>query len=259
MQFIFDFLNFQMERPSIYQGFMESWFQYVSLIVLLFMIYYLIQSSKKHEFQVDRTLKIIVFVMIGFEIYKQILFTYANGWEYQWYAFPFQFCSTPMYVGLLAIYSKQNVIKQGSYLFLSTYGFFAGLAVMLYPISVYTTSVGINIQTMVHHGGMVLMGIVVMLNIKPTLKHFKFGLTVFATLTLIAIIMNESHALINLSGTFNMFFINPRYRSEIPVLSLFQPIVPGVIYMMIFFIGFSLIALLWLQLHRVIYKKNTLA
>ena len=259
MTFIFEFLNLQMERPSLYQGLLESWFQYVSLIVLLVMMFYVYQQSKKDSFQVDRSLKMIAFVMIGFEIYKQILFTYTNGWEYRWYAFPFQFCSTPMYIGLLAAYSKRPILKQGSYLFLSTYGFFAGLAVMLYPVSVYTTSVGINIQTMVHHGGMVLMGLVVMLNIKPTKKHYINGIYVFGMLTLMAIILNEVHALLELPGTFNMFFINQRFSSEIPVLSLFQPIVPGVVYMFIFLIGFSLIAFIFLQLHRLIYKKNTLA
>jgi hypothetical protein len=248
-----------MERPSLYQGLVESWFQYVSLVVLLFMMFYVYQRSKIGGFQVDRTLKFIAFVMIGFEIYKQVLFTYTNGWTYQWYAFPFQFCSTPMYIGLLAAYSKHPVIKQGSYLFLSTYGFFAGLAVMLYPVSVYTTSVGINIQTMVHHGSMVIMGLIVMFNIKPSKKHFIDGMYVFGIVTIIAIILNEVHALLELPGTFNMFFINPRFSSEIPVLSLFQPIVPGVIYMVIFMIGFSLIALIFLQLHRLIYKKNTLA
>ena len=259
MTFIFEFLNLQMERPSLYQGLVESWFQYVSLVVLLFMMFYVYQRSKIGGFQVDRTLKFIAFVMIGFEIYKQVLFTYTNGWTYQWYAFPFQLCSTPMYIGLLAAYSKHPVIKQGSYLFLSTYGFFAGLAVMLYPVSVYTTSVGINIQTMVHHGSMVIMGLIVMFNIKPSKKHFIDGMYVFGIVTIIAIILNEVHALLELPGTFNMFFINPRFSSEIPVLSLFQPIVPGVIYMVIFMIGFSLIALIFLQLHRLIYKKNTLA
>jgi hypothetical protein len=259
MTFIFEFLNLQMERPSLYQGLLESWFQYVSLIVLLVMMFYVYQQSKKDGFQVDRTLKFIAFVMIGFEIYKQILFTYTNGWTYQWYAFPFQFCSTPMYIGLLAAYSKRPILKQGSYLFLSTYGFFAGLAVMLYPVSVYTTSVGINIQTMVHHGSMVIMGLIVMFNIKPSKKLFIDGMYVFGIVTIIAIILNEVHALLELPGTFNMFFINPRFSSEIPVLSLFQPIVPGVIYMVIFMIGFSLIALIFLQLHRLIYKKNTLA
>lgn len=259
MQFIFEFLNVQMERPSLYEGLADSWFQYGSLIALFFMMFYMYQHTKKDGFQVDRTLKIIAFIMIGFEIYKQILFTYTNGWEYQWYAFPFQFCSTPMYIGLLAVYSKQPLLKQGSYLFLSTYGFFAGLAVMLYPVSVYTTSLGINIQTMVHHGSMVLMGLVVMLKINPTKKHFIYGIYVFGMVTFVAILLNEFHTLLELSGTFNMFFINPRFSSEIPVLSLFQPIVPGVIYMLIFLIGFALIAFIFLQLHRWIYKKNTLA
>jgi hypothetical protein len=259
MQVLWDLLNYQMERPTIYGGLMTSWFQYLSLLILGLMLIYLFRTSKKNAFQMDRSLKIIAFIMIGFEIYKQILFTYTNGWSFRWYAFPFQFCSTPMYIGLLAAYTKHPIVQQGSYLFLSTYGFFAGLAVMLYPVSVYTTEVGINIQTMVHHGAMVLMGFLVMLMFKPTTKTFMYGIAIFLALTFVAIVLNETHAMLSLSGTFNMFFINPRFSSEIPVLSIFQPIVPGFIYIFIFLIGFSFIAWIVLQLHTFMYNKNALA
>ena len=40
------------------------------------------------------------FIMLIFEIYKQVIFTYQVG-HYQWYAFPFQFCSTPMYLYII--------------------------------------------------------------------------------------------------------------------------------------------------------------
>lgn len=259
MQIIWDLLNSQMERPSLYGGLMNSWFQYLSLISLSLMMLYVFKASKKDEFHLDRSLKIIAFIMIGFEIYKQVLFTYTNEWDYRWYAFPFQFCSTPMYIGLLAAYTKHPIIKQGSYLFLSTYGFFAGLAVMLYPVSVYTTDVGINIQTMVHHGGMVLMGFLIMLRFKPSKKTFIYGILMFTALTLVAIILNALHTLLGISGTFNMFFINPSFSSEIPVLSLFQPIVPGMVYIMIFMIGFSVVAFVFFQLHTLLFKKNALA
>lgn len=253
MNMLLEFLNAQMNRPSLYGGLTESWFQYLSLVVfIVFMIF----MTKKHHHANDRQLKkflrISAFILIGFEVYKQIIFTYRNDGSYQWYAFPFQFCSTPMYVALIASYLKPSKSRDALYMFLATYGFFAGFAVMLYPVSVYTTTIGINIQTMVHHGGMAVMGMVLLSNhVKLKFSSFLLGSYVFVGFTLIAIIFNGIHNTWIQDGTFNMFFINPLYQSEIPVLSLFQPLVSSGVYVLIFLFGFSLIGYLMIVFKRV--------
>lgn len=252
MNTLLEFLNAQMPRPSLYSGLSESWFQYVSIVVFLVLLVYF---TKKHmhssEAQIQSFLKIFAIVLLVFEVYKQINFSYRNDWSYQWYAFPFQFCSTPMYVALTASYLKPSKTREALYMFLATYGLFAGFAVMLYPVSVYTTTIGINIQTMVHHGGMAMMGMVLLSNhVKLKFQSFLLGTYVFIGLTGIAIVLNGIHNTWIQEGTLNMFFINPLYNSEIPVLSLFQPIVSPSVYVLIFVLGFSLIGYL-----MIIFKK----
>lgn len=140
-----------------------------------------------------------------------------------------------MFVALIAAYLKPSKFRDALYMFLATYGLFSRFAVMLYPVSVYTTTLGINIQTMVHHGGMAVMGMVLLSNhVKLKFSSFVYGSYVFVTLTWIAIMFNGIHNTCIQEGTFNMFFINPLYRSEIPVLSLFQPLVSSGVYVMIF-------------------------
>ena len=87
---------------------------------------------------------------------SQILF------DYQWYAFPFQFCSTPMYIGLLAAVVKRKSLHIRLCSYLATYALFAGICVMAYPVTVFIDTVGINIQTMVCHGSMITTGIVLL-------------------------------------------------------------------------------------------------
>jgi hypothetical protein len=262
MNAILEFFNHQMKRPEVYQSFSESWFQYLSLfIVVVLMIVFSFVYKNKEEIKVIRFIGIMSLIMIIFEVIKQINFSYANGWNYTWYAFPFQFCSTPMYVGLLLRYTKKQALKPYLMMFLASYGLFAGLAVMLYPVSVYVPTTVINIQTMVHHGGMAIMGVVLLsFHVPLKLKAFLKGVYVFIGLTGIAIILNVIHNTWIKEGTFNMFFINSKFSSEIPVLSLFQPYVPNSVYVMIFIIGFSLVAYIMLRIRKVFitHKKVVL-
>ena len=101
------------------------------------------------------------------EIYKQINFSFhVDGiqilFDYQWYAFPFQFCSTPMYIGLLAAVVRSKSLHMRLCSYLATYALFAGICVMAYPSTVFIDTVGINIQTMIWHGSMITVGIVLL-------------------------------------------------------------------------------------------------
>ncbi|MGB0175007.1 MAG: hypothetical protein ACPF9F_01720 [Acholeplasmataceae bacterium] len=245
-----------MTRPIIYGSLSESWFQYISLAIFFVTMVYLTKKYRKaNEEDLQRLLKVFAIILIVFELYKQLNFTYTNGWVYRWYAFPFQFCSTPMYIALAASYMKKTPLRDAMYMFLATFGFFAGTAVMLYPVTVYTTSFGINIQTMIHHGGMGIIGMVLLSHhVSLHIKSFLNSIYVFVGLTLIAIVLNGIHNTWIQDGTFNMFFINANYKSEIPVLSLFQPLVPRSVYIMIFVIGFSVVAYLMLTGRRIVKK-----
>ena len=57
--------------------------------------------------------------------------SYEDGlsYNYAWYAFPWQFCSTPMYIGLLAGLSKGK-LHDHFCAYLATFALFAGTAVM---------------------------------------------------------------------------------------------------------------------------------
>ena len=108
-------------------------------------------------------------VMTVFELYKQLVITYNpsdDTWAYEWYAFPFQFCSTPTYVTLLAFLFyklKHKKIYDAMLGFLATYSFVAGfLVIFVGTQNVLCPYIGINIQTMVHHGLMLVLGVIIL-------------------------------------------------------------------------------------------------
>lgn len=243
---IMSFLDGEMTRPVPYQSIDISWFHYLALtITLLATVIAVIRLKNANDIQIRRFLLSFSGLLLTFEMYKQLIFSFQANWDYQWYAFPFQFCSTPMYVALFAGLTKNIKIQQALINFLGTYGLFAGLAAMIYPNDVFVSTIGINIQTMVHHGAMMVVGTALLANrvqLKPS--SIIGATTVFLILVTIAILLNFAHNTWIADGTFNMFFINSQYQNHLPVLTLIESHVPHFLFVVIYTVGFMLIAFL---------------
>ena len=230
---IIAFLQFKMSEPSLY-----GWFHLLSLIIMIGIIIFF--TIKK--FNVKKVLLIMSLIMIGFEIYKQLSFSYNDGvWYYQWYAFPFQFCSTPMYVALIAALTKNKKLEYALYSFLATYGLVGGIAVMLYPNTVYVSESLINIQTMIHHGFMVIMGMYLLISniIKLNLKTILSALKVFIVLVMIALAIDICTYYLNIDNGLEMFFISPFHTSSLPVFSIIYEKVPYLLFLLIYILSFT--------------------
>jgi len=243
---IMSFLDGEMARPVPYQSIDISWFHYLALtITLIATVIAAIRLKNANDLKIRRFLLSFSGLLLTFEVYKQLIFSFQANWDYQWYAFPFQFCSTPMYVALFAGLTKNIKIQQALINFLGTYGLFAGLAAMIYPNDVFVSTIGINIQTMVHHGAMMVVGTALLVNRVPLKPSSIIGATtVFLILVTIAILLNFAHNTWIVDGTFNMFFINPQYQNHLPVLKLIEPHVPHFLFVIIYTIGFIIVAFL---------------
>ena len=242
-------LDTQMETPLPYGWFHLLFFALSILAAIALCV------THKHAGP-DRVRKVVLWVSIAcilLEIYKQINYSFTVtesgiAFDYQWYAFPWQFCSTPMYIGLVAGLTKKGKLHDATCAYLATFSMFAGLAVMFYPVSVFIGTVGINIQTMICHGSMITLGIYLLYSGHVKLEHKTIlkAVCVFAVMIGIAIIMNEiAHA----SGlleteTFNMFFISPYCEPSLPVYSLVQNAVAFPLCLVLYIAGFTLAAYL---------------
>ncbi len=239
----FDFLNSQMPKPTAFSSLEESWFYYLSLVlVIVGSVFLTLKFKKADDKKIKKYLLIISISLIVFEIYKQTIFAYTNNWQIKWYAFPWQFCSTAMYVTLVVGLTKNEKIYDYGISFLATFSLFAGAAVMFYPGDVFMTRIGINIQTMYYHGSMVAIGIALIFSGK--VKHasdaiFK-GLIPMTMFWLIAILLNGfANSFFPNIGSFNMFLINPRYDSSLPILNLLQPLVPAPVFQLAYLLGIT--------------------
>lgn len=236
---VMEFLASKMQTPKMFGWFhLLAWGIVIGLCVFLALIRK--SDNEKRSRIVLLTFSIAAILL---EVYKQVLFTYIDDWNYQWYAFPFQFCSTPLYVALIAGLVKEGKFRDSLMSFLGTFGLFAGLAVMVFPGDVFVKYVGINIQTMVVHGGMVVVGFycIISKRSKPTIKNFFMGALVFVCLATIADLMN---IIVYNSGvlkgqTFNMFYISPYFDCTLLVLKDFY-FLPYPVFLLVYVAGFTL-------------------
>lgn len=251
-------LDHQMNRPELF-----GWFHLLSL-ALMGLVTFLLCYRHKHDS--ERRIRFVVLgtalLVITLEIYKQInySFSYTDGisFDYQWYAFPFQFCSTPMYIGLLAGLVPKGRLRNALYSYLATFAMFAGAAVMVYPGDVFVRTMGINIQTMICHGSMICIGIYLFYTGAVKLEHKTVlrGAIVFSCTLTIAVILNEIAYAAGLLETevFNMFFVSRHCEPSLPVYSIVQEVVPYPWSLIIYVLGFSAAAYVILLVGMLVKK-----
>jgi len=205
-----------------------------------------------------RRLVLISWIVIAIlEIYKQIVFSfnYEDGkviWDFQWYAFPFQFCSMQLYLLPFVVFLKDGKIRNAIIAFLATFSLFGGLAVYAYPNDVFISTIGINIQTMIHHGLQIVLGIffIAYYRKKINIKFFWPSIIVFAACIAVAIILNAIVPTFT-TETFNMFFVSPLYDCTLPILNMIYPKIPYILFLALYMFGFCLIAFI---IHIIAYS-----
>lgn len=188
-------------------------------------------------------------VIVLLEVYKQLIFSFSltDGvpvWDYQWYAFPYQLCSTPLYILPFVIFLKDGKLRDAMMSYMMTFSLFGGIVVFLYPNDVFIETIGINIQTMIHHGLQIALGIFIMAYNRKKL-NFKFwvkSVPVFAVLVCIAFVLNVGVYNLGIEETFNMFYIGPYYECTLPILSTIYKNIPYVCFILLYILGFVLVS-----------------
>ena len=248
-----DFLNYllrildtKMTVPKPYGVFHLVFFA-LSIIIAIILC---ATHKKGDDKRVRRVVFIVAVIVTILEIYKQINYSFSYGdaitFNYQWYIFPWQFCSMPMYVGLLTGLFRRGRVHNALCAFLATYAVFAGACVMFYPNDVFTATAGINVQTMICHGSMLTVGIYLLYSQHVKLEHKTIlpATSVFAVAVALAVVLNEVVYRFNISNgeTFNMFFVSPHFEPSLPVYSSVQAVVPYPFCLVIYVAAFSLAA-----------------
>ena len=204
-------LGGKMDVPKVLGAFHIIWIVFILGLCVL-AVYFRRYFTEK---TVPYVLLGVGILMILYEVYRQLIFSYlpeSDRWVYLWYNFPFQFCASPDYVTVAAFIlsrcKKRSVVYDALLSFLATYCLIAGVVVFIFPSTIFCDIIGINIQTMLHHGLMIVMAVMLLASgeVKFTRRSFLMAFLVFMPLLTVAMIMN----LIYGNGfEFDMFYIAP--------------------------------------------------
>ena len=248
---IYEFLKTPMTIPSLY-----GWFHILFIVLsLLAGVLLCITHKKGDDARVRRAVFVTGVIVALLEVYKMFIFHHKVEWnvmsfDFQWYVFPFQFCSTPMYIALLTGLFRRGRVHRSLMAFLATYAIFAGVCILVYPGIVFTSTLGLNIQTMICHGSMLSIGIYLYGSgyVKAEHKTLLCALPVFASCAGIALALNEIiYYTVDLGNdSFNMFYFSRHFPGTLPLYSDLQKMVPYPVALVVYLAVFTLAAYLML-------------
>jgi len=245
-------LQAQMERPNPYGWFHLMW---IVLVVISLLVLFLLRKKYNNK-QLKLVLGVYGIVALVLEVTKQIMWSFNYNvatnlvtWDYQWYAAPFQLCTTPIFASIICLFLKDGKVRDSLLSYMAFVTILGSFMTIIIPDSCFTKDILINVHTMWLHCGSFVVSVYLFMTgaVKVNKESLKNGFKVFLIFVLIAEILNigiYNSGILN-GETFNMFYISPYFISTLPVFDIIQQNVPYIIYLLIYilaiFIGSSVV------------------
>lgn len=200
-----------MEKPKAYGPFHLTWF-ILGIAVCILLGWKLRKLGDKG----NRILLVGVGIfLIVCEVYKQLFYYYYIGERsYQWWIFPFQLCSVPMYLCVIAPLLKPGKVQQGMYHFMMTFNLLGGFMGLVEPSGLSHEYWTLTLHAFIWHTMLIFIGVYLGLSDRTqcTKKDFKLAVYTFVSLAAVAFCINLIFRDIS-GGSINMFFVGPSNSS----------------------------------------------
>lgn len=261
MKEILHFLQGEMEVPGIF-----SWFHFFMLLLIVagtILVSYYFRNAEEKVYK--RILFIAWISLLVLEVFKQIIKAFHYGppsyWEYSIRDFPFSVCSMIyFFVPIILFVNKEKHPKivdaaNGYMCFISLV---AGFAVCIYTDMVMTKLIYTNVQSLLHHGTQVVIGVYIFVWNRKNIS-FRTVYRSFIAFVITAVIA----ILINLAfypHFINMFFINPTRITNLPIGNIVQEKLGYPVYLLLFLLLIGLVTyltyLVETSIYKLVLKKN---
>ena len=255
MEEFLHFLQGRMEEPEI-----VSWFHFIVLVPIIIaaiLVPFFLKNTSEKVYK--RVLFVSWITLIILEIFKQLIKSFYYGdpsyWEYSVRDFPFSICSMVYYfIPIILFVNKEKhpkiVDAANGYLCFIT--LVMGIIVCIYPKMATSTLIYINIQTFIHHGSQIVLGVFIYVWNRKNIsfKTFYRSLIAFAITAVIAILINLAFY----PRFINMFFINPTRITNLPIGNIVQEKAGYPVYLLGFLTAVGLVTFLTYLVETSIYK-----
>ena len=253
MEQIMALTAWEMEKPQAY-GLFHLSFLIGGLAACVFFAWLLRKASEKTNNIV--LISVGAFLLIS-EVYKQLFYTFYIGHgEYQWWIFPFQLCSVPMYLCLIVPFLKPGKIKNALYTFLATYNLLGGFVALFEPSGLSHEYVTLTLHAFIWHILLVFVGFYLIASGRAArkLKEFLSAVIIFFILCSIAQAIN----IIFRAEDIKMFYISPFHQTPLIVFKQIEEATNWFVNMILYMLALSAGAFVFLvsgiYLRKLIYK-----
>lgn len=211
----------KMEQPELF-----STFHFAALLITAGAAVFFAAVLSKH-FNI-RILAIAGWLLVFMELYKQLfIYFIVNDGTYDWWFFPFQLCSVPMYLCILLPLTKGR-LKTAFLTFMADYTFVSAAAALIYPEDMLRSYTALTVHGFLWHGILLFISLVIIMSGSAgTLRSgFNSATILFIILCFIAIAVNAAVEHFMLSGSAYsyaaMFYLNPFHISPQPLVGIVQ-------------------------------------
>jgi len=268
------FLQGEMTEPKPFGWFHIMWIVLsAATLIVLFKL-----KNKYNEKQLKMVLGIYGVVALLLEVTKQFIWTFNYDpltnivtWDYEWYAFPFQLCTTPIFVSLICFFLKDNKLRNSLLSYMAYITIIGGLVTILLPDSCFVSDILVNVHTMWLHCGSFVVSVYLLMSgtVKINKENLKKAFLIFLIFVGLANFLNIFIYNIDIlkDETFNMFYISPYFISTLPIFDMIQENTPYIIFLLTYILAIFLgsliiyyiaygIRLLYLKLRGDLNEKN---
>lgn len=151
-------------------------------------------------------------LMLLSEIWKQWSLTYSLGsGQYNWWYFPFQLCSIPMYICLLLSVTSSEKIRSIFLTFLMDFGLLAGVFTFFDTSGLHYGYAPLTVHSYVWHILLILLGVYAgfaNMNV-ASYQDFAKAARIYLLCCIIATLIN---LVFYPFGKINMFYISPHFK-----------------------------------------------
>ncbi len=197
--------------------------------------------------------------MLASEIWKQLTLTFqVNGGEYLWFYFPFQLCSTPMYILLALPFIRRSAPRRALLTYLMTFGLLGGVIVLADTSGLHYPIPALTVHSFAWHAALAGIGVLAGAALeRPSFSDLKNAVLLYAAFCSVAFVLN---AAFDRFGEINLFYINPTrpmeqvvFRDLVPVLGKNAVLC---LYVFMTVVGASLLWAFWYALHTLLGRRR---
>ncbi len=229
---ILNMTAWRMQTPQLFGMFHIT----VSLVTAVFAVLAAVFFARRinTEKSVIRVLTATGWILLLLEVYKQLFLYYVvNGNAIDFWFFPFQLCSVPMYLCIILPAVRGNA-RVSMLTFMGGYTFISALAALIFPEDILRPYIALTAHGFIWHGMLLFISLLIIFSgcMDADIRGIRGAALLFAVLCVIALIINisvepvmpairEAHPGV-VHDWAAMFYLNPFHISPQPVVSTVQ-------------------------------------